>query len=255
MPVIYEFFTLNGEKISSSRGNVITLGEWSQICEPEVLKFLMYKRLNKQRDINLLTIPVLVDEYDEAERYYFSPHEGLAGDAVKASRSYLLSQTGEPKKLQVPYTLCTTLSQIVPELDLEMVGRKLSALGYRDYDLSRLKRRLICSKKWIETRGPENLRFTLLSDEESKREYETLSDKQKDALKKLVSVIQADITPEALHKRIYETARGTDLKPDQLFLAIYRVLIGKDRGPKAASFLLSLGGDYIQKGFYKSNDF
>ena len=35
IPVIYEFFTLNGEKISSSRGNVITLSDWLQICEPE----------------------------------------------------------------------------------------------------------------------------------------------------------------------------------------------------------------------------
>ena len=249
MPVIYEFFTLKGEKISSSRGNVITLEEWAEICEPEVLKFLMYKRLNKQRDINLLTIPVLVDEYDEAERFFYGPQEGLAQDALKASRSYLLSQVGEPKKLQVPFTMCTTLSQIVPDLDLDRISRKLATLGYRDYDLGRLERRLACSKRWIETRGPENLKFTLLPEEESRAEYEMLSEKQKDALKKLVGEINSDITPEAFHKRIYETARGTDLKPDQLFLAVYRVLIGKERGPKAASFLLSLDRDYIQKRF------
>ncbi|MFZ2456781.1 MAG: lysine--tRNA ligase [Candidatus Altiarchaeia archaeon] len=249
MPVIYEFFTLNGEKISSSRGNVITLEEWERICEPEVLKFLMYKRLNKQRDINLLTIPVLVDEYDEAERFFFAPPETANEDASKAARSYFLSRVGEPKNLQVPFTLCTTLSQIIPDLDMERIGKKLATLGYKDFDSGRLERRLKCSKNWIETRGPENLKFKLLTEAESRTEYDMLSEKQKDALKKLVGEINSDIVPEAFHKRIYETARGTDLKPDQLFLAIYRVLIGKERGPKAASFLLSLDRDYIQKRF------
>ncbi len=249
MPVIYEFFTLNGEKISSSRGNVITLEEWAKICEPEVLKFLMYKRLNKQRDINLLTIPVLVDEYDEAERFFFEPAEGANEDALKAARSYFLSQTGEPKYLQVPFTLCTTLSQIVPDLGMDRIGKKLASLGYKGFDLGRLERRLVCSKNWIETRGPENLRFRLLSDEESGKEYDLLSEKQREALKKLVGMINSDIAPEAFHKTIYETARGTDLKPDQLFLAIYKVLTGKERGPKAASFILSLDKDYAEKRF------
>jgi lysyl-tRNA synthetase class 1 len=249
MPVIYEFFTLNGEKISSSRGNVITLEEWGRICEPEVLKFLMYKRLNKQRDINLLTIPVLVDEYDEAERYYFGSAEGLSEDAAKAGRSYFLSQAGEPKYLQVPFTLCTTLSQIVADLDTDSIAEKLAALGYRGFDMGRLKRRLALSRNWIGSLGPENLRFKLLSVEESKKQYEQLDAKQREGLKKLLGEIKPDITPEQFHKRIYETARGTDQKPDQLFLAIYRILTGKERGPKAASFLLSLDKDYVEKRF------
>ncbi|MCX6694903.1 MAG: lysine--tRNA ligase, partial [Candidatus Altiarchaeota archaeon] len=70
-PVVYEFFTLNGEKISSSRGNIITLSDWLSIAEPEALKFFMYKRLQKQRDINLSMLPALVDEYDESEKIYF----------------------------------------------------------------------------------------------------------------------------------------------------------------------------------------
>ncbi len=249
MPVIYEFFTLNGEKISSSRGNVITLEEWEKICEPEVLKFLMYKRLNKQRDINLLTIPVLVDEYDEAERFFLRPSEGADIDAIKAARSYLLSQVGEPKQLQVPFTLCTTLSQIVPDLDMNRIEKKLTTLGYKDFDRDRLNRRLICSKNWIETRGPENLRFKLLSEEESKNEYGLLSKDQKEGLKKLTREINSELSPEQFHKRIYETARGTDLKPDMLFTAVYKVLTGKERGPKAASFILSLDKEYVEKRF------
>ena len=248
MPVIYEFFTLNGEKISSSRGNVITLSEWAKICEPEVLKFLMYKRLNKQRDINLSAIPVLVDEYDEAERLYFgsgSPGE----DAAKAKRSYQLSQIDEPMRLDVPFTLCTTMSQILPDLDAGRIEEKLKALEYTDFDLERLRRRLVLSRNWVSSFGPDNLRFTLLSEEASRQEYERLEEKQKEGLGKLAGELDSGLTPEQFHKRIYETARSIDLKPDMLFEAIYRVLIGKSRGPKAASFILTLDRDFIGRRF------
>lgn len=248
IPVIYEFFTLNGEKISSSKGNVIVLSEWETICEPEVLKFLMYKRLNKQRDINLTAIPQLVDEYDEAEKLYFGGG-GTDEEGIKAKRSYELSQIQKPKYLQVPFTLCTTLAQITPDLDIEKISKKLAALGYKDFDLERLKKRLIVSKKWVETLGPENLRFRLLTEEESREEYNKLDEKQKQALRKLLEEIDVGHTPETLHKKIYETARSVELKPDQLFEAIYRVLTGKSRGPKAASFILSLEKDFVRRRF------
>ena len=248
LPVIYEFFTLNGEKISSSRGNVITLSEWESICEPEVLKFLMYKRLNKQRDINLSTIPVLVDEYDEAERFFFGTGD-LNEDAVKAKRSYELSQVGDARFLQVPFTLCTTLSQIVPDLDIERISKKLAALGYKSFDHEMLERRLTLSKNWVDSFGPENLKFKLLADEDSSKEYAKLDVKQKEALEKLYGELNANYTPEQFHKRIYETARGIGLKPDMLFEAIYKVFIGKSKGPKAASFILTLDKDFVEKRF------
>ena len=251
MPVIYEFFTLNGEKISSSRGNVITLSEWAKICEPEVLKFLMYKRLNKQRDINLSNIPVLVDEYDEAGRSYFGSAE-LGEDAAKALRSFFLSQINEPAPLDIPFTLCTTMSQILPDLDAGRIEEKLKALEYTDFDLERLRRRLVLSRNWVGSFGPDNLRFTLLSEEASRQEYEKLKEKQKEGLRRLVDEVGKGLTPEQLHKRIYETARSIDLKPDMLFEAIYGVLIGKNRGPKAASFILALDRDFIGRRFIQA---
>ena len=78
-PVVYEFFTLNGEKISSSKGNVITLADWLMIAEPETLKYFMYKRLQKQRDIDLKRIPNLADEYDEVEREFYDKKECKEG--------------------------------------------------------------------------------------------------------------------------------------------------------------------------------
>lgn len=245
VPVMYEFFTLNGEKISSSRGNVITLGDWLRICEPEVLKYFMYKRLMKQRDINLSTIPNLVDEYDEAERVYFNLEEG----DFKARRRYELSQITEPKLLQVPFTLCTTLAQIVPDLDLEKIRGKLTGMGYEGFDNERLRSRLMLAKNWVEGYGPEYLRFKLITDSKGKEIHEKLDEKQREALSKLAGELNKKWLPKELHKRIYEISRGIDLEPQKLFEAIYMVLIGKRKGPKAAGFILTLDNDFVQNRF------
>lgn len=245
LPVIYEFFTLNGEKISSSKGNVITLSDWLRLCEPEVLKFFMYKRLQKQRDINLRSITNVVDEYDEAEKVYFSLAEGDEG----TRRHYLLSQVDEPRLLQIPFTLCAVLAQAVPDLDIVEMEKRLRWHGYEGFDLERLEKRVELAKNWNAEYGPDYLRFTLLDDPGFQKVREELSEKQSTALGRLADELDRKWKPEELHKRIYETSRELGLKPPELFKAIYLVLIGKKKGPKAASFILSLDRDFVKERF------
>lgn len=240
IPVIYEFFTLNGEKISSSKGNVITLGDWLKICEPEALKFFMYKRLQKQRDINLGRIPAMVDEYDNAERIYFGQNK----DEDIETRMYWLSQVSEPKFLGVPFTLCAVLAQIVPDLDLEEISERLKNSGYENFDMKRLELRLRLAKRWNKDYGPEYLNFKLI-DEKGAAKVK-LDGKQKEGLGILAGELDKKFTPKELHKRIYDIARGIELEPEKLFEAIYLVLIGKGKGPKAAMFLLSLEKEFVK---------
>lgn len=244
VPVVYEFFTLNGEKISSSKGNIITLGQWLEIAEAEVLKHFMCKRLQKQRDINLSMIPNLTDEYDESENIYFKK---TGGDPEK-SRMYEFSQVDKPQYLNVPFTLCTELTQI-PNLDLDGVRKKIDSLGYIDYDPRRLEARLDKARGWVNSGyAPDHMKFTLL-DEVTDEVKGKLSDKQVEGLHLLATELDKQWTAKDLHKRIYDTARGIDLKPNDLFTAIYLVLIGKERGPRAASFILTLGRDHVQDRF------
>ncbi|MBN2015094.1 MAG: lysine--tRNA ligase [Candidatus Altiarchaeota archaeon] len=245
LPLVYEFFTLNGEKISSSRGNVITLSDWLQICEPEVLKFFMYKRLQKQRDINLGALTNMVDEYDEAEKVYFGLTEG--DEDVK--RHYLLSQVNEPRMLQIPFTLCAVLAQVVPDLDLEVMEGRLRRHGYGGFDPQRLERRIRFAREWNTRYGPDYLQFTLLDDSGFRKIRGGLSEKQSAALGKLADELGREWKPEALHKRMYEISREIGLKPPEMFEAVYLVLIGRRKGPKAASFILSLDKDFIRERF------
>ncbi|MFH1722625.1 MAG: lysine--tRNA ligase [Candidatus Altiarchaeota archaeon] len=245
MPVIYEFFTLNGAKISSSAGNVVTLSDWLKIAEPEVLKYFMYKRLQKQRDIVLGKISNLTDEYDEAEQVFFDLIEG----EEKLKRHYLLSQVGKPKKLLVPFTLCAVLAQLIPDLKIEKIKKRLSRSGYDGFDEDRLVKRLTLAKNWLNQHGPDYLKFTLIDDQEAEKRRGELDDLQRKGLALLIPELGKDLKAKDLHKQIYETARSLDLAPPMLFSAIYQVLIGMDRGPKAAMFLLSLELEFLEKRF------
>ncbi|MDD5112077.1 MAG: lysine--tRNA ligase [Candidatus Altiarchaeota archaeon] len=245
-PVVYEFFTLNGEKISSSKGNVITLGDWLEICEPEVLKFFMYKRLQKQRDIKLDMIPNMVDEYDKGERIYFELEEEEAGSEEKHRRMYELSQVSQPQLLQVPFTLCAVLAQL-PRVDIPRVCGRLETMGYDRVDCGRLERRIEAAGRWVEKYGPEQLKFRILENPESVAGK--LSAQQIEGLVLLSKELGKRWKPEDFHKLIYNTARGIGLEPNGLFEAIYLSLINKVKGPKAASLILSLDGDFVKKRF------
>jgi len=244
-PVVYEFFTFNGEKISSSRGNVITLSDWLEFCEPEVLKFFMYKRLQKQRDIKLDMIPNMVDEYDLGERIYFEL-EQEAESEEKLRRMYELAQVGEPELLQVPFTLCAVLAQI-PNVDLSRIVERLEAMGYEKFSEAKLENRIRVAGNWVGKYGPEHLQFTLL--EQPSVVASLLSVQQKQGLQSLAKEVGKAWTPEAFHKVIYQTARGMGMEPNSLFEAIYLSLINKRKGPKAAALILALDDVFVKTRF------
>ncbi len=245
LPVIYEFFTLNGEKISSSKGNVITLGDWLRICEPEVLKYFMYKRLNKQRDIKLSSIPSLVDEYDRAERIFFGMEDG----DTKEGRMYEFSQIKKPEKLQVPYTLCAVLSQVVSDLNPDEITKRLERQGYVDYSRERLMKRIKLAGEWSRRYGPGCLKFRLIDEEKAEEVKKQLTADERMVLRGIADELDKDLNAEELHKRIYEISRENGVKPSMVFRALYNVLIGKNRGPKAALFILSLDTSFVRNRF------
>jgi len=239
-PVIYEFLTINGAKISSSAGNVITLSDWKRIAEPEVLRYFMFKKLNKQRDIDLSKIPNITDEYDNTEKAF------LENGEKDATRMFELAQVREkPRFCGIPYTLCAVLSQIIPDFDEKTIVERVKESGYEVKDGDSLMQRVKAASEWVnEGYAPEYLKFEL-----SEGKLTGLSEKQKKFLMKIPGELNVKWTPQTFHKRIYELAREADLDPKEAFKAIYQTLIGKDKGPKAAIFLLSLDKEFLKSRF------
>ena len=103
------------------------------------------------------------------------------------------------------------------------------------------------AKVWVEKYAPENAKF--LVQKELPAAAKELSDKQKELLQKVASEIDDAKDAEEFQTRIYEIGKELGLNGKETFAAIYKVLIGKDHGPKAAWLILSLEKEFVQKRF------
>ena len=81
----YEMFLdENGEKISKSKGNGLTIDEWLTYAPQESLAFYIYRDPRKAKQLSFSIIPRAVDEYHQFVQAY--PDQPL-GQAARQSRS------------------------------------------------------------------------------------------------------------------------------------------------------------------------
>ncbi|HEY0150107.1 MAG TPA: lysine--tRNA ligase [Allosphingosinicella sp.] len=73
----YELFLdENGEKISKTKGNGVTIDEWLTYAPPESLAFYIYREPKKAKQLSFGVIPKAVDEYYQ----FLAAYEGQAWD-------------------------------------------------------------------------------------------------------------------------------------------------------------------------------
>ncbi|WP_436926348.1 lysine--tRNA ligase [Halosimplex amylolyticum] len=87
-PMVYEWFTLDGEPFSSSEGNIVLVHDVLEMLEPEVLRYFFAKDPNKARDFSIERLDQLVDEFDRVERLYFDEESGTEKETRRADRVY-----------------------------------------------------------------------------------------------------------------------------------------------------------------------
>ena len=78
-----------------------------------------------------------------------------------------------------------------------------------------------------------------------------ITDEQKEFLSQLADVLENETfnSDVEFHDRMYEILEALGMKPQKAFQAIYKTIIGKKQGPRAASFVLSLDKDFVVKRF------
>jgi len=143
----YEYFLINGRKMATRHGNVITLSLLREILEPEVIRYLYTKKPEKQRNIDLSHIDKLVDEFDWAEKVYFGFKKARnEKEEIKLKRSYELAMLyeipSEPKK-KISYR---TAAKIVQRYPRERWKREIEK--FTEFN-EIVERRLLLVKNWL----------------------------------------------------------------------------------------------------------
>lgn len=244
----YDFITVKGEggKMSSSLGNVITLKECLEVYEPEIVRYLFAStRPNVEFAISFdLDVIKIYEDYDKTERIYFD-EESVEDkkDYLKQKRIYELSQVEKiPKKMpfQPPFRHLTNLVQVY-EGDVKKVVEGYKTFIKTDFDKKRLSTRALCAWNWIQKYAPDDMKFNV-HEKVSDAIKEKLNDDQKKAIKVLVERLKKNKYDEgSLFEEFYNICNGLKIDNKIFFKGVYLALIGKERGPKLAGFILTLG--------------
>jgi lysyl-tRNA synthetase class 1 len=108
------------------------------------------------------------------------------------------------------------------------------------------------ARRWLEGFAPDNVRFTVQPTLPA--EIEGLSVDQRRFLGRLADGLHEGMDGAAIQERIWEVAgEFEDVRPPDLFQAIYLALLGKAKGPRAGAFLSVLGVGVVAERFREAS--
>lgn len=245
--VQYDFVLAKGlgSKLSSSSGNLLTLGETLEVYEPQIVRWIFASR-KPNLDFSIafdLDVMKAYDDFDRSERFAY----GVEADDEKKVRyerriyefSLLERKTkaeyGTPPAQFHFRHLCNILQ--IHQGDLEKTKAHYEDIIKTEKDKERFYSRAKCAWKWITSYAPEEFRFALRTAEIPK----TMSPKPVSELVALLEGLGNGTTEDTLATKTFEIMKSNGIEPKVFFQEIYWILIAKKNGPKLASFLLALG--------------
>jgi lysyl-tRNA synthetase class 1 len=238
----YEWIAMKGGKQFTSSGGVVTLPEdVMKIYEPDVATYLFAgTQPNKTIEISFdLDTLKIYEDFDKCEKIYFNKEEVTEKESKKQKRIYELSCKTLPKEFgeQITFRHLTTLVQI-HEGDIEKATKGINS--------SRIKTRAQCALNWLESYAPEDFKFAVHT-KITKEINEHLDESIKPALKELVEILKNKHTPESLFNEFYELCQKHKIKNSDFFKGAYLAIIGKQKGPRLANFIVTLGQERVAK--------
>ncbi|MGQ0797763.1 MAG: lysine--tRNA ligase [Methanobacteriota archaeon] len=228
--------------------------QWVAVGDPEVLRYVYtFSPIARRVVLDLAKVDVYHDAYDVAETAFYAAHR--EGEEPVFARSFELAQLAPPPEeppFQLPYRHAAFLAQISPRDDrLDWCLRRLRDTGMLSRDLSepervRVERRLREAGTWVDVHVPEN-RVALLERLDD-RVRALLDDSDREALRMYADRAGGIAWGEqAIKDSMVGLTKGGGLPVDtpRFFRDLYLVLLGTERGPRAAPFLAVLEKDWV----------
>jgi lysyl-tRNA synthetase, class I len=241
----YELFLdENGQKISKSKGNGLTIEEWLRYASPESLSLFMYREPKAAKRLYFDVIPRHVDEYQQLLEAY-----ARQGARDRLTNAVWHIHGGTPPHADNPISFAMLLS-LVTASNAEnadtlwgFIGRyrpgvtpqthpQLAALV--EYAIHYFHDFVLPAKKFREPKDAERAALIDLRD--------------------ALSQLPADAPAEQIQNVVYEVGRrepfldhnkkAKDGKPGvalDWFNMLYQVLLGQEKGPRFGSFVAAYG--------------
>ncbi len=231
----YELFLdAEGQKISKSKGNGLTIEQWLDYGPPESLALYMFQSPRKAKRLHYEVIPRAIDEYaDFLSKYPGQPVEQRLGNPVH----HIHEGAPPASDLPVSFSLLLNLASVAatddPDRLWAYVARQVPGAGPASHPLldrlvrhaARYARDFVVPQ--LQRRAPTAAEAAALADLDAR-----------------LAAIGPGADAEAYQFEVYEAgkAAGFDNLRDW-FKALYETLIGSSQGPRMGSFIALYGLD------------
>lgn len=223
--VFYDWVSIKGGTVfSSSKGNVTTVDDVLEVYEPEILRYLFVSTKPKTGfqisfDNDVIKI---YEDYDELERKYYENKTNPREKRIYELCQIKLSKT-KPEKTGFRHLITIIQTGKLKELNKESKARAEKV------------------KNWLDKYAGEDMQFEV--QEKIKLELSEPEKQAMIALKEFLS--EGRWTEEELFNEFYEICDAIGIKNSDFFKIAYEIIIGKTRGPRLASLILTIGQDKI----------
>jgi lysyl-tRNA synthetase class 1 len=242
----YELFLdENGQKISKSKGNGLTIEEWLRYASPESLSLFMFQKPKAAKRLYFDVIPRAVDDYHQFLEAY--PRQDAAG---RLSNPVWHIHSGRPpeERLPVPFSMLLNLASASNTEDADILWGFITRHrpGVTRATAPALDRLVHYAVRYYHDFVKPQKRF---------RPPDAVERQALEALDAALAALPAEADAETIQTAIYDVGRsferyqtkdkpGPDGRPGVAltwFATLYELLLGQERGPRFGSFVAIYG--------------
>ncbi|MEM7487967.1 MAG: lysine--tRNA ligase [Pseudomonadota bacterium] len=225
------FLDAEGQKISKSSGNGISIDEWLRYAPAESLAYFMYGKPKTAKRMHFDVIPKAVDEYHQQLRAF----DGQDA-AQRANNPVFHIHRGQPpaSDMVVPFSMLLNIASVSGAESKDVLWGFINryAPGASPEANPQLDRAAEGAVRYYN----DFVRPTKVYRDPTSEERAAL-----EALRDGLRAWDGDRTDEALQSLVYDVGRDRFDPMRDWFKALYQVLLGADQGPRFGGFIALYG--------------
>ena len=237
--------------MSTRHGNAYITQDVLKLLPSEVIRYFYTKKPIKQRNFDLENIYRLANEYDVVEKVYYGIEKAKTEkEKNNFKKMYKLSNLYIAKEYskQISYSIASVIAQVAKEDQWKEKVENM--IGFTD-SFEKIEARIKEAQFWVENHANDEYKIEII-DSVPKDIVKSIN---RSVLKSVLDELADNAKDvDSLNQSLFSIARKLNIDKKEVFKSCYLALLGRENGPRLASFLLSIDSSTIKERFQEIID-